>query len=427
MLARTKEYRPRRVRSEDERSTGNSQYITLTEDGEKFLGYALFEGDPAEDEPGYYEYLEHWDVASRRSIPCPGPDDCPFCEDGDKPKDRAKSLWLVTKDEKGNVFDPAELRIYNLNSILIKQVTEMRSEGDKVKGRLFRVTRTDDRGNYVLMPKTEALKASEVKEALKDDGVPDFDKMVTATLRKAMDGLSVRRALDDDDDDDEPRAKKTKTKTSKGKASKNSAEPDTTDEWPADLDEETVTVKKADKSGDWIEVEHDDYEGSVKVWTTDDIEFDLTNLGKGDEVTVTATGPDEDGDYILSDEPTTEEPEEPEEEKEEGDLPDLIEDETFEVVEVDAAESTIEVKSDDLDLEFTLYFLDTGDAAKVDFDDYEPDMKIIVSAEKDSQGDMVATAIPEVVKAKAKKAAGKKTTAAKKGGKKTAKGGKGKK
>jgi hypothetical protein len=420
-MAKAKEWKPRRVRSEDERGSGSSQYITLDE-GQKFLGYALFEGDPAEDEPGYYEYLEHWDTGARRSIPCAG-DDCPFCEDGDKPKDRAKTLWLVTKNEKGDVLDPPELRIFNFNSILIKQITEMRGEGDKIFGRLFRVTRTDDRGNYVLMPKDD----------MKSKDAPDFDAMVTSQLRKAMEGIAVARAMDDDDDDDDEDEKpKGKSKKTADKSKPKAKKAEASDEWPDDgLDEVTVTVAKVEKAGQWIEVASDDYDGKVKVWTTDDIEFDLTDLSKDDEVTVSAEGPDDDGDYILNTEPEVVESAEPEDEDEDetakdeddAELPDGIEDEQFEVVSVDADESTIELTNDEFS--FTLYFLDT---MEVDFDDYETGTKVKVSAEKDSQGDLVATEVPDIVKDK-KKSAGK--SGAKKGSggksKSKAKGGKGKK
>lgn len=418
-----KEWKPKRVRSEEERSTGgNSSYITLKEDGEKFLGYALFEADPAEDEVGYYEYHEHWVTGGKgQSVPCAG-DQCPFCEDGDRPKDRAKSLWLVTTDEKGNKLDPPQLRIFNLNSRVIKQFTEMRGEGDKIQGRLFRVSRLDDNGNYALLPKDPTLKKSEVKEHLKSKDAPDFDALVTAQLRKAMEGMSVRGAMDDDDDDDEPTEKKSKKKDKPAKSEKKSKKA-AKEEWPDDgLDEEEVTVESVDEEGNFITVESDKYDGTINIYTTEDIEFDLTDLSEGDEVTVTTSEKDGDGDYVLTAEPEAEESDESDEEdgdEEDGDdedgddegdeeesedgLPDVIEDETFEVVTVDAPESTIDVKSDDLDLEFTLYFLDSGPASKVDFDDYEPGAKIIVSAEKDSTGDLVATKVPKIAGAKEKK------------------------
>ena len=490
-----KEWKPRRVRSEDERGSGSSDYIQLDE-GEKFLGYALFAGDPAEDEPGYYEFLQHWVQTGKggRSVPCAG-DDCPFCEDGEKPRDVANTLWLVTKDEKGNDLGDGELRIFKANSIVIKQLTEMRSEDDPIYGIQFRVSRMDDRGNYVLQPKPKKLTKSQVKEALKDG--PDFDAMVTSQLRKAMEGVAVARALDDDDDDEEE--KKSSKKKDKGKAAKESKSK--SKDWPDELDEEEVEVVSVDDDGNFFTAKSESYKGTKDIYTNDDIEYDLTDLSEGDTVTVTTGEMDGEGDYILSAEPEVDgggggdDDEHPELEDatvtitkvskknnsitvededdnetilvgaeddmfedytkgevvvvsaewddddeeykvtaianaEEGgggsnDLPDKIEDEEFVVTEVDTKESTMEVESEELGLSFTLYFLDKGPASKVDFDDYEAGTKIKLEAEKDSQGDMVATAVPEVVedddkKDKKKQGAkgGKKGGTKKKGGKK---------
>jgi len=415
-VAKTKEWKPRRVRSEDDRG-GSSGYIQLDE-GESFQGYALFEGDPSKDEPGYYEYLEHWVTSPKgHSVPCAG-DSCPYCEDGDKPRDRAKSLWLVTRNEKKDELDPPELRIFNLNSILIKQITEMRGEGDKIKGKLFRVNRVDDRGNYVLTPKNESLKADAVKTALKDKDAPDFDKLVTSQLRKAMEGEKLSRELEDDDEDEDE-----KPKGAKAKGDKKDKKKKETEEWPDELDEETVTVVSVEEDGNYFTAKHDDYDGEKDIYTTKGIEFDFSDLEEDQEVTVSAEV-DGDGDYILSGEPEVED-EEPEEGKkkddEDDELPDAIEDEEFEVVSIDANESTIDMKNDDI--EFTLYFLDQGPASEVDFDDYSEGDKVTISAEKDSSGDLVATEIPKKKKAKkdtAKKGdkKGGKAADKKKGGKK---------
>src|ERR1051326_4751443 len=122
-MAKTKEWKPRRVRSEDDRG-GSSDFLSLDE-GQKFLGFALFDADPAKDEKGYYEYMNHWIGGSKNgtAVPCAG-DDCPYCEDGEKPRDVALTLWLVVKDENGSTPDPPELRIFRANSLVIKQFTE---------------------------------------------------------------------------------------------------------------------------------------------------------------------------------------------------------------------------------------------------------------------------------------------------------------
>jgi hypothetical protein len=366
-MAKTKQWTPRRVRSEEERGSGSSDYIQLDE-GEKFLGYALFEADPAKDEKGYYEFLQHWNTAARRSVPCAG-DDCPFCEDGDKPKDVANTLWLVTKDVKGNDLGDGELRIFKANSIVIKQLTEMRSEDEPIKGVQFRVTRMDDRGNYMLQPKAKKLTATQVKEHLKDKDAPDFDAMVTSQLKRAMEGVSIARAVDDDDEEDDDVKGKSKPKAS-GKASAKKTK-DAGNEWPTDdeLADEEVTVTKVEKEGQWIEVTSDDYEGKIKVWTTDDIEFDLSDLSKGDTVTITADGPDDDGDYILN--------AEPEVEGGGGEEKEDIEDETLELVSVKKSKNSVVVEWQDE--EVTLV---GGD--DVDVSDFKKGQSAKISASYDS-------------------------------------------
>jgi ribosomal protein L12E/L44/L45/RPP1/RPP2 len=406
-MARTTQWTPRRVRNEEDRNTGSAGFIDLSE-GENFLGYALFEGDPSKDEPGYYEYMQHWVPSAKggSSVPCAG-DNCPFCEEGDKPRDVAYTAWLVTKDPKGNTLGKegeGEVLAFRANSIVIKQITEMRAEDESPRGLQFRVSRLDDRGNYILASKPKApLKVTAIKTLLKDAGI-DFDGMVTNRLRKAMEGIAVARALDDDDDDDNGAAPAKRGKPAAGKAAKSSG-----DEWPAKTKGLDVTVESIDDDGNFIMVESDDYDGPAKVWTTPDIDFDLETLEEGQEITVAYTT-DADDDFVLSSEPVLAEEEAEEEEAEEdeapaadNDLPDELEDEEFEVVSIDKTNSTMDVKSDALDLEFTLYFLDRGPAGNVDFDDYEEGNTIVVSAEKDTVGDMVATVVPTLKEAPAKR------------------------
>lgn len=392
------DFQVRRVRDESERSSGSSDYITLGE-GEKFTGIALFQADPKIDEVGYFEYLDHWIEGGRgKSVPCAG-DDCVYCEDGDRPRTRAKSLWYVLKDDKGNEINA--LRIFNLGATLIKAFTDMRSEDEKILGRSFRVSHPD-KTTYTLMPKTDVAKKTEIKAFLEE--APDLEKLVTTQLRKAMEGVAVARALEDDDD--EPAATTKAKAKGAGKGKKEEPEP-TTEEWPDALDETEVVVVSVDSDGNFFTASHEDYEDTKDIYTTEGIDFDLSDLEEDQVVTVTTRDQDADGDYILSAEPEVQEAE-----ATPNELPDTISGVELEVVEVDTANFTVEVKNDDL--EFTLYFLDT---MEVDFDDYPPGAKITVSAEKDRQGDLVATAVPEVVKAKAKAGAkgGKKATSAKKG------------
>jgi hypothetical protein len=419
-------WKPRRVQSEDERKVSGGKYIKLAEIGDKFLGYPIFDGDVTKDEPGYYEFFEHWLTAGKgQSVPCAG-EDCPLCEDDVPVKRRANTLWWVVEDEKGDKpgeDGEGELRTWTINSIVIDSLADIRSD-DKVMGRLFRVKRTDDRGNYSLLPKPDTLAKSVVKDLLKSDDVPDYEDQITKKLNRAMEGLAISRAVednDDDDDDEKPAAAKSKSNGGKkGKASGKAAKEKAKEEWPDTLEDVEVVVTDVEKKGNYFTAVTEEYEDSADIYTTEGIEFDFTDLAEGQLVTVSATK-DDDGDYILDGEPEVAAAEG----DEDGDdnLPDEINETEFEVVSVNADAQTLTLT--DGEITFDLFFLDRGPASEIDFDDYKEGAKIIVSAEKDTSDDMVANVIPTVVKEKkaAAKKGGKKTApAAKKGGKKAGKG-----
>lgn len=404
----------KRIRDESEYKTGGSSDFIGLDEGEKFTGYFLGEADPKVDDPAFFPYKMHWN--GKTSVPC-ADDECVYCEDGDRPRSKAYTLWLVTIDEAGTKLGKkgeGELRIFDMPVTVIKQFNEYRSEGEKVKGHLYRVSRTDEK-TYVVVPKTQPpLKAADIKALIKSDDAPDFEAMLTNKLKKAMEGVAVARALEDDDDD---KPKKSKAK-SKGK--EKDEEPEDNDdagEWPDELDEEEVTVRSVGDDGAHFVAVSSSYDEEVNIYTRQDLEFDPETLSKGDVVTVTAEKDDE-GDYILSAEPDVAEGDGNDDDNG-NDLPDSLEDVEFEVVSTNQSEGTIDVKNDEM--EFSLYLLDT---VKWDEDDYPEGAKITVSAEKDRAGDMVTTDAPEVVKAK--KSGGKKAAGKKGSGKKTAKAGKGK-
>lgn len=391
MAQATKTWKPARVRSEEERrGGGSSQYLSLDE-GEKFTGYALFDADPAKDEAGYYEYLEHFHQASRKSIPCAG-DDCPLCADGEKPRTRAKTLWLVTRDEKGGEKEGGELRIFNFNWNLIKYFTEMRVEGDKIKGRMFRVSRLDDRGNYAVLGKDDKITATAVKEAVGVKDAPDFDQMVTSQLRKGLEGIAVARALDADDDVEEEAATST---TSKGKSTSSSKGKTKKEGWPDEAEELAVTVASVDDENS-ILVNHDEYGEEEKVWGTD--KLDLTGLEEGANITIDYFT-DDDKDKVATAFEETEPVKSKDDDETTVELPKLMEGEEFEVVgETDETNGTIPVENEDYT--FDLYILES---MKLDFDDYKVGTKILVTAKRDSAGDMCATEIPEIQGSSGKK------------------------
>jgi len=412
----------KRIRDESEyKSGGGSDFISLDE-GEKFLGYALFVGDPKEDETGFFPYKMHWN--GKTSVPC-ADEGCPYCEDGERPRSKAYTLWLVTVDVNGSKLGKdgeGELRIFDMPVTVIKQFNEYRHEDEKILGMPWRISRPDEK-TYLVAPKTNTkpLSAKQVKELLKSDEAPDFEQMLTSKLKKANEGIAVARALEDDEDEPRP-AKKAKASGKKAKDEEPEEEQDETGEWPDELDEVTVTVQSVEDDGNFFTAVSSEYDDTKDIYTTEKLakKFDLTDLEEGQEVTVSATM-DDDGDYILSANPeVVEASDDPDEEEGEGDndLPDSLEDVEFVVAATNQAEGTISVKNDEM--EFDLYLLDT---VKWDEDDYPEGTKIIVSAEKDRAGDMVTTDAPEIVKAKkaggksgGKKAAAKKTSG-KKGGK----------
>jgi hypothetical protein len=423
-----KQWTVARVRDEaDRKSGGGGDFISLDE-GEKFLGYFLGDADPKIDDPAYFEYKTHW--VNKGSVPCAGEDDCPICADGERPRTKAMTLWVLLENEKGDKMGKngeGVLCIFDMPVSVIKQFTELRAEDEKVKGRKFRISRPEEK-TYIVLPKADVLKSKEVKEWMKDG--PDFEAMLTTKLRKAMEGIAVARAMeDDDDDDDTPKSKKSKgDKASKGKGKSkpkdddddddddNDDDPDEPDELPEEGSGVEVVVTKINKENS-ILVKYGDND-PVKVWGTADV--DVTELGKGQVVAITYVT-DEEGDFVLTEDPE-EKPEDDEKEGSDNDLPDSIDEMEFTISEINEHDQTIDVESDDLS--FTLYFLDKGPASKIDFDDFSDGDKITVTAEKDAVGDMVATAIPEKVEEKKAKGG--------KGGKgaksaKGAKGGKGKK
>jgi hypothetical protein len=417
-------WKPRRVRSEEERKTAAAGFIRLAQIGDKFLGHALFDADPKKDDPGYYEYWEHWLTQGRgSSVPCAG-DDCPLCEEGDKPKVRANTLWLVLEDENGDKLGDGELRTWTINSFVINALTDLRSD-TKIKGRQFRVSRVDDRGNYNLLPKTTMLKPAEIKEWLASDEAPDYEEQLTHKLNRAMEALAIARAVEDDDDEEQgvstrrsrPAANgrgAAKPARGKGKSAPEPEEGEEAGDWPDMLDGEEVIVGEVDSEGNWFGASSESYEGDKWIYTSDDIEFDLTELGEGQLVTISATQ-DGDGDYILDSDPElTSEEAEYEEEGEGGvypgdELPDEISETEFTITSVNAEEETLSLEGEGL--EFDLFFTDTGDAANVDFDDYKAGDKVIVSASQDTSGDMVSELVPQLVKQRAART--RKTSAAK--------------
>lgn len=388
----------RRVRSEDDRATGSGDWMTLQE-GQKFLGVALFDGDPTKDEPGYFEYMDHWHNESHKSIPCAG-DDCPLCEAGERLRNRAKTYWYMISGPPNNT-ELGKVMSFTMNGNLIRLFTEIRGEGDKIKGMPFRVTLLDDRGKYSLLPRTEGkLTAVQVKEFLAT--APKYEDQLNGQLNKAMEGLAVARAMSEDDEDEEETAEAVPAKKAAAKAKPAAKKAVDRDPWPDEADDVDVVVVGVE--GSTFTATSDGYEDEALIYGTDEV--DVTDLTEGEIITISWVT-DDDGDKVVTElaasEVTEPDKDAPDAEEDENELPATIEGESFEVTEVGTnEEGTLQIKSDELGLDFTLYFLEGSD---IDCEDYSVGDKVTVNAERDAMGDMVATEAPAKATARKKAAA----------------------
>lgn len=410
-----KTLKPRRVRSNEERNAGRSGFITLKKTGDQFVGHALFKPDAElDDNPGWYEYYEHYTPATGY-CPCPGPDDCPLCAEGDTPNSRAKTLWWVDD----------EIKVFNLNWSMIQEFVDLASEDEPILGQAFRIKRMEGNGKYAIRPKTDKLKAADLKKILKDVDEDMLEKQAMKQMKRVLEELDVEDAMTADDDDDEKEEKKSsksrssgkssETKARKGKPAEDEPEDEDDDEGTAaefdpndndeaeDLKVEVVKIKKKDNIAT---VSSGEFE--FDIFGTDDV--DLTEFSKGDTIVVSFEK-DEDGDFVVS---AAEGAEEDEEETDNDSASDSYSDETVTIVSVNSDDETLTVETED-GTKFELFFLGEGeddngrDWSELDLDDYEEGQKVKITAEKDEDGDMLASAFPEPVKSgKAGKSSGKK-------------------
>src|SRR4051794_17231071 len=77
----------RTVKTKEDRKRP-SVFLRLKTD-EAFKAVALFEPDPeAKNNPGYFEYYDHYDNQGNQYVPCAG-EKCAFCAANDNPSTRA--------------------------------------------------------------------------------------------------------------------------------------------------------------------------------------------------------------------------------------------------------------------------------------------------------------------------------------------------
>jgi hypothetical protein len=374
----------RRVTSTKERNQGGF-FMRLKTD-EWLKGYALFTPDPeAANNPGYFEYFEHYDKSNNSYVPCAG-DDCYMCELGDNPSVRALTLWYFPDNANGE-----KLKVLKLNGYMIRDFAEIEAEEGGVLGKKFRVKRLSDKGEYRISPQTDKkLPAKEIKALLKSamektandnkkSTTPiDFEAITLRQLKAALEKVDAASSLEDtdeddedDDEDDEP-----KDKARKGKKEKENDEDDDDDDEDEDDEDDEDEDEDADDDDD-DEDESDDDDDS------DD---------EDDE--------DEDDDDDDDDEEAEESTE--------------ISGVKFEVVTTKEADETITVKMDGKNRKLWL-----AEGVDADWDVVKKGAEITIDADTDEEGDYVITKLKvKKPKADTKKTGGKKTGSKKTGGSK---------
>jgi len=323
---------------------------------ESFRGVALFEPDPEASEkgenPGYYEYYDHYDKAGNTYVPCSG-EDCPFCAANDNPSTRALSAWYFP--DAGDQKD--QIKLFTMNFSTVEALTDEAEEEDGILGKKIRIKRLDDRGNYrikVLPDKpltkkqqTELLKRLE-EEILQGNGM---EGLVVAQLKrqierlKALDLLEDDSDEDDDDDEDDDEAPKRRTTTRRGKpAPEPEDEEDDEDDEDEDEDEDDENDEAEDEDTDDDDEEDEDEED--------------------------------------------EEDEEAEDEEEEG-APDKIAAGVFTIVKINRKDEIFDMENEEHG-ELKMWL---GDGLDVDYEAIKKGAVVVVDAAQDDEGDLILTAI----------------------------------
>lgn len=355
----------RRVTSTKERNQGGF-FMRLKTD-EWLKGYALFTPDPeAANNPGYFEYFEHYDKSNNSYVPCAG-DDCYMCELGDNPSVRALTLWYFPDNANGE-----KLKVLKLNGYMIRDFAEIEAEEGGVLGKKFRVKRLSDKGEYRISPQTDKkLPTKEIKALLKSamektandnkkSTTPiDFEAITLRQLKAALEKVDAAASLedtDDDDDEDDDDYDEPKGKSRKGKKEKEEENDEDDDDDDEDEDDDDEDEDDEDENDD-DEDESDDDDDSDE----DDAE---------DE--------DDDDDDDDDEEESTE-----------------ITGVKFDVVSTSEKDETITVKMDGKNRKLWL-----AEGVDADWDVVKKGVEITIDADTDDEGDYVITKL-KVKKAKA--------------------------
>lgn len=343
------EFSIRRVASKEDRKRP-SVFMRLKKD-EGFKGYALFEPDPeAEDNPGYYEYYDHYDKQGNTYVPCAG-EKCPFCAANDNPSTRAVTVWYFP-----DASDNADrLKVFTMNFSTISDISDEAEEEEGILGKKVRIKRLDDRGDYkVRVLSDKPLTKAELKKVMKEleEKFPDgLEGLVLSQLKRQMERLKAIDALDDDDDDEDDDEKPSKSR--KGKA----------------VDDDDDDEEDDDETEDDDEEDEDDEEES-----------------------------DDDEEESDDEDEEEEEDEESDDDDDAGEAQDEIENGEFEVVKYKEKDEIFDLKGEDGKISIWV-----GEGVEIDGDDFPKGTKVTVDALQDEEGDWILTKIEPVKKGKSGK------------------------
>jgi len=355
----------RRVKTKEDRQRP-SVFMRLKTD-QSFKAIALFEPDPElEDNPGYFEYYDHYDKQANQYVPCAG-DKCPFCAANDNPSTRALTVWYFP--DAGDVKD--QVKVFTMNYSTIGDITDEAEEEDGILGKKIRIKRLSDKGDYkVRVLSDKPLSKSDLKKIMKALGekFPDgLEGLVTVQLKKQLERLKALDALDDDDDDDD--------------------------------DDDEPKLSRKGKAVDDDEDEDDESDDEDEDDESDDEDED-------DE--------DEESDDDEDEESEDDEDEESDDDDDEESEAEEISATEFEVVKIQEKDEIFDLKNEDGKFKMWL-----GEGVDVDYEVVKKGTSVTIDAQQDAEGDWIITAMkykkPKSTKTKPKSSSKKDT---KKGGKK---------
>jgi hypothetical protein len=329
--AKEKPVQIRRVASKEDRKRP-SVFMRLKTD-QDFKGHALFEPAPELDEnPGYFEYYDHWDQQGQSYVPCTG-DRCPFCAANMNPSTRALTVWYFPEND-----EKEQLKVFTANYGTITSLTDESEDEDGILGKKLRIKRLSDKGEYrVKVLSDKALTKAELKKLMKLVAEMNLVGMVERQLQVQLERLKALDALEDDEDEDEEEeAPKRKGKAITAEAEEededdededdeddeeeesddedededeSDEDDDETDDDDDDDEEEeedeapsemsgVFEVVKLNESDETLDVKSKDGE-KVKMWFGEDVEWDADTLKKGVSANIEALQDDE-GDWVIT-------------------------------------------------------------------------------------------------------------------------------